>query len=127
MVVVNPFSVLVTGSGRSLGVSGLRTTHDVPEGSLTNPGGTPAGSCSVMATVESVAAEVVHWKEAKPLASVVWVALAPTPVAGSTHFAGTGLAVAVMVQPPAATRSSVPGSGVRSTYLRTVIDGAHSW
>ena len=64
---------------------------------------------------------------AKPFASVVWVAVAPTPVVGFTHFAGTGLALAVMSHPLAGIRSSVPGSGVRSTSLRTVTDGAHSW
>lgn len=77
-------------------------------------------------TLESVDAAAVHWKVAKPFASVVWVAVAPAPVAGSTHVAGTGLAVAVMSQSLAGTRSSVPGSGVTSTYLRTVTDGAQS-
>src|SRR3954452_1357644 len=125
-VALKPLSVVVTGSGRSVGKSGLRTTHDVAAGSLTNPGGTPAGFCSTMDTRELVAPVVVHWNEAKPLASVVWVAAPPAPVAGSTHFAGSGLVVAVMFQPLDGTRSSVPESGVRSTYLRTVIDGAHS-
>jgi len=126
-VVTNPFGVVVTGSGRSVGESGLRTTQAVAVGSLTNPGGTAAGFSSVMATRESTDPVVVHWNEAKPLASVAWVAVAPAPVAGSTHFAGTGLAVAVMSQSAAGIKSSVPGSGVRSTYLRTVTDGAHNW
>src|SRR3954463_7139594 len=49
-VVLKPFGVVVTRSGRSEGESGLRTTHDVAEGSLTKPGRTPAGFSSVIDT-----------------------------------------------------------------------------
>src|SRR4051794_39336985 len=125
-VALNPFGVGVIGSGRSPAVSGVRSTHDVAEESLTKPGETRAGSSSVTSTCELVADAVVHWNVAKPLASVASVAVESTPVAGSTHFAGTGTAVVVMSQSGAGTRSFVPGSGVRSTSLRTVIDGAHS-
>ena len=77
-------------------------------------------------TSELVCVADVHWNDANPLASVATVAVAPTPVAGSTQSAGMGLTAVVMSQSGAGTRSIVPGSGVRSTSLRTVSDGAHS-
>src|SRR3954471_24054375 len=40
-VALNPFGIAVIGSGTSPALSGVRTTHDVSAGSLTNPGGTP--------------------------------------------------------------------------------------
>src|SRR3954452_8465562 len=125
-VALNPFGVVVTGSGRSPAVSGVRTTHDVAEGSLTKPGVTRARFSSVTSTSELVCVAVAHWNVANPLASVATDAVEPTPVEGSTQFAGRGLTVVVMSQSGAGTRSFVPGSGVRSTSLRTVIDGAHS-
>ena len=124
-VALNPFGVVVTGSGRSPAVSGVRTTHAVAEGSLTKPGGTRAGFSSVTVTSEVVRVAYVHWNVANPLASVVTVAVEPAPVAGSTQSVGMGLTVVVMSQSGAGTRSFVPGSGVRSTSLRTVSDGAH--
>ena len=127
-VAEKPRSVALTGSGWSAGCSGVRKVHWVADGSLTNPGGTPAGSSSVIWKVEFPGTVVVHWNWANPEASVVAVAVLPVPVGGSTQLAGVGVAVAVMSQSAPGTRSfGVFGSGVRSSSLRTVIDGAQSW
>ena len=120
-----PSVALKPGSGAGVGESGVMYRQMVADGSLKNPGFT----VSVTTIVELAGASVVvHWKLAKPSAPVAVVAVEPVAPAGRTHAVGGGaVTVAVMSQPAVGWRSSTAGSGLASTILRTMTDGAHSW
>ncbi len=82
-----------------------------------------------MVTDEAVGVAVFHWKFTNPLPSVVSVTVVvPGAAVGCTHVDGGGeMFDAVMSSPDPGMASPMPLSGVTSTSLRTVIDGAQSW